>query len=123
MKKILIAEDEPILAKLLKDKFEADGWNVAMSFDGAVTLSKLKNEKFNRLLLDLIMPVKDGWQVLKEMKEQGINTPVVVLTNLNSQEDLQRALELGAKECFLKIQNSLADLLGIAKRYEKFENN
>lgn len=123
MKKIIIAEDDPILAKLLNQKFKSEGWTVTVVHDGVMTLAKLKNEKFNLLLLDLLMPVKDGWQVLKEMKEQGIKTPVVVLTNVNTREDLQKAYELGAEEVFLKIQSTLEDLVTIANRHEDIEDN
>lgn len=78
MKKILIIEDEPDVAKTIKTYLEGAGYSAEYSLEPEKAVKELK--KFDLLLLDLIMPNFSGRQVLKEMKKQGIKTPVVVLS-------------------------------------------
>lgn len=78
MKKILIIEDEPDVAKTIKAYLEGEGYEAEYSLNSSTAVKDLKN--FDLLLLDLIMPKFSGREVLKEMKKKGIKKPVVVLS-------------------------------------------
>jgi len=109
-KKILIIEDEKTLAKALELKLTSADINVRVVFNGEDGLSLLSKEAFDLILLDLIMPKMDGFQVLSVLKEWGIKTPVMILSNLSQQNDFKRAKEFGAKEFFIKSNTSLSTI-------------
>jgi len=124
MKKILIAEDEDILLNVLKDRFEADGWEVSVAKDGVEAMEAIekapKKSKFDLVLLDLLMPKKDGFEVLKEVmgNPELKNLPIIVLSNLGGDEDIKKALALGAKDYFVKTQHPMSEIVEKAKKYE-----
>ena len=96
MKKILIAEDEEVLLNVLKDRFEAEGWEVTTARDGEEAVESIKKIRPDLVLLDLLMPKKDGFEVLKEIRgdpEFKTLPIIVVLSNLGSDEDIKKAIE------------------------------
>ncbi|MDP1689189.1 MAG: response regulator [bacterium] len=109
--KILIAEDRKPMAKALAIKLERAGFNVQIAEDGEVALNFLKNDKFNIVLLDLVMPKIDGFTILAEMQARNIKTPVIVLSNLSQDEDERRAKELGAVDYFIKSDISINEVV------------
>ncbi|MDD3888150.1 MAG: response regulator [Patescibacteria group bacterium] len=110
--KVLIAEDEISMQNVLKSKVEQLGFKVIQSFDGKEALQKVKTEKPDLILLDIIMPEKSGFEVLKELKlKQKSKIPVVILTNLGQENDIKMAKELGAVDYILKANISLRDLM------------
>lgn len=117
--RVLIIEDEIILSKVLKDKFKEHGWNVKVAFDGIEGLHVLKNGSFDVVLLDLLLPKKDGFEVLKEIRadKNHKNLPVLVISNLGSRDDIQEAMRLGATDYFVKTQHSLNDIVKKAGSY------
>lgn len=116
MKKILIVEDESPLAKALSLKLSKSGFQSKISVNGEEALSILKKEKFDLILLDLIMPKMDGFALLSEIKKRKIKTKVLVTTNLSQAEDLQKAKELGAADYFVKSSTSLTSLIDSIKK-------
>ena len=120
MKKILIAEDEEILLNVLKDRFEAYGWEVTMAKDGIETIEAINKSKFDLVLLDLLMPKKDGFEVLEEVRNDPElkELQVIVLSNLGGEEDIKKALALGAKDYFVKTQHPMSEIVEKAKKYE-----
>jgi DNA-binding response OmpR family regulator len=110
--KILIVEDEKMLQTNLYMKMESGGYLPTICDDGQQAIDVLKKEQYDLILLDLILPVKDGYSVLEE-KQGTMNkeTPVIVLTNLQRAESLSRAKQLGARDCFMKSQISLKVVL------------
>jgi DNA-binding response OmpR family regulator len=120
MKKILIVEDEAILSGVLKDRFEDDGWKVSIAVDGEVAMAAIKGGKFDLVLLDLIMPKKDGFEVLKELRSEPEfkDLPILVLSNLGGDEDIKKALSLGATDYFVKTQHPVSEILEKARVYE-----
>ena len=121
MKKILIAEDEDILLNVLKDRFEAEGWEVTTAKDGVEAMGAINKEpKLDLVLLDLLMPKKDGFEVLKEVRDNPElkNLPIIVLSNLGGDEDIKKALALGAKDYFVKTQHPMSEIVEKAKKYE-----
>jgi DNA-binding response OmpR family regulator len=117
--KILIIEDEKPLAHALELKLGHEGFDVKAVFDGAAGLELLEKETFSLILLDLMMPRVDGFAVLRKLKEKNIGIPVIVLSNLSQEEDLELARSLGAKEFCIK---SDTPIVAIAERVKKILN-
>ena len=113
MKKILIAEDDKFLANALRVKLTKSGFEVKYGYDGQETLAILKDFYPDLILLDLIMPVKDGFGVLEELKnnQNFKKIPVIITSNLGQKEDIDRGMSLGAKDYVVKSDLSLDDLI------------
>jgi len=112
-KKILIIEDEAVLLKVLKDKFETEGWDVDTAVDGEEALKKVKESEFDLLLLDLIMPKLGGFEVIKIIRQdyEMKKIPIIVMSNLGDEDSIQKALELGASKYFVKNQHPIKDIM------------
>lgn len=113
MAKILVIEDEGSLQKsllefLVEEKFEAIGAN-----DGEQGLAMAKKEQPDLILLDIILPKKDGYEVLAELKQDAATEriPVILLTNLESPEDIEKAFERGASTYLVKSNYKLEDIV------------
>ena len=109
-KRILIAEDEDFIANLYKLNLEKNDVSVEIASDGREAIEALKREMPDLFLLDLLMPEMDGFQVLNAIKEEGIEVPVVILTNLSQEIDKQKCQELGARDFFVKSDLSVDQL-------------
>lgn len=116
-KKILIIEDEQFLARVFELKLQNAGFEVKSAYDGQEGMELLEKEKYDLLLLDLILPKLDGFEIMEKMKQKGIKTPVIVLTNLSQPDDEKRARALGAQEFLIKSNVAVAE---IVKRVQKF---
>lgn len=112
-KKILVAEDDKFLSSAYKAKLTKAGFEVTMASDGIEVLQALKNSKPDVILLDLIMPNKDGFTVLEEIKkdEERKNIPIIIASNLGQKEDIDKGMALGAKDFVIKSNMSLDDLV------------
>src|SRR3989344_2828061 len=97
-KKILIAEDESALREVLHDRFEKSGYEVEVAKDGAEVMPMVQKIKPDIILLDLVMPKKNGFEVLAELKAHPDYKviPVIVISNLGGDEDIKKSLTLGA---------------------------
>lgn len=116
-KKVLVIEDDRPISKALELKLKHSGFDVKTIFDGESAIEILKKEKFDIILMDLVMPKIDGFGVLKDMQEKGNKTPVFVLTNLSQENDIDKVKKLGALEYFIK---SDAPISKIIERVKKF---
>jgi DNA-binding response OmpR family regulator len=110
-KKILIVEDERLIAKPLAMKLQFSGFEVKNAYDGGEALALLEKEKVDLVLLDLMMPRVDGFDVLTEMKKRGDMTPVIVASNLNQEKDVSKALELGVTSYYVKSDTTLDEIV------------
>ena len=112
-KKILFVEDEPSLQKAISEVLIQEGFEVLSASDGEEGLKATKEEKPDLILLDLILPKKDGFEVLKELKadEKLKDIPVIVLTNLEGVGDVEKAIELGATTYLVKANYKLDDVV------------
>ena len=110
-KSILIVEDEEALSTALQLKLSSEGIKVTLAANGQEGLDAITKGHFDLVLMDLIMPVMDGYTVMKKLKEQGNKTKVVVLSNLSQQEDLIKAKELGALDFLVKSEIQLSKIL------------
>lgn len=121
MKKILFVEDEPHLQKAVGEVLKQEGFEILAALDGEQGLNLAKKEKPDLVLLDLILPKKDGFEVLKELKadEKTKDTPVIILTNLEGTGDVEKALELGATTYLVKANYELEDVIRKIKDFLK----
>lgn len=112
-KTILIVEDEMGMRDSLREVLENGGHKVIVAEDGEIASQMIKKEMFDLVLLDIILPKKDGFEVLKELKsdERTREIPVALTTNLSDPKDIQKALDLGATTYLVKSNYSLADIV------------
>lgn len=110
--KILIIEDDRFLLKLYSDKLRREGFEVLESLTGEEGLNKISAEKPDLVILDLVLPRKNGFEVLSELKlnPKTKNIPVVILTNLGQEADVKRGLEMGADAYLVKTDFSVNQL-------------
>lgn len=120
-KKVLIAEDEKPMAMALKLKLEKEGFKAQIAYNGNECLEQIKDYQPDLLLLDIMMPEKDGFAVLEELKKQGNKIPVLVSSNLSQKEDFERAEKLGAKGFYVKSNTTLADIIKKIKQVLKIQ--
>lgn len=113
MKTILFIEDESALQKTFGDVLKQEGYKMIPALDGEEGLRLAKKEKPGLILLDLILPKTHGFDVLKKLKEdeETKDIPVIVLTNLEGVEEVDRAIELGATTYLVKAQYSLEEVV------------
>ncbi len=124
--KILLVEDDKILAKVLYEELSEAGFDVKQAFDGGSVLGMAKEEKSDLILLDLILPKKHGFEVLEELKKSAktASIPVVILTMLGSDEDLKKGLQLGADDYIVKSQHAVGEIVEKVKAFiEKQKEN
>lgn len=107
--KILIAEDQQDTAALLSAYFTGKNYQVAIALDGNQALQTQENLQPDLILLDVKMPKMDGWQVLQQLREKGVQTPIIMVTAMGTTEDAVRGLSLGADD-YLRKPFDLAEL-------------
>lgn len=109
---LLIIEDDKLLVEAMRDKFEAIGFRVRIAVDGELALIALKKNVPQVVLLDLLLPKRNGFDVLTEMQNNPKlkDVPVVIASNLNSTADIEKGFALGAGDYVVKSNLSLNDL-------------
>ncbi len=97
-RKILIADDEELIRKILRNHLDKLGYEVKEAADGEQAIEELENGDFDLLICDVLMPKKDGWEVIKEAKSRSKsrNMPVILLTAKNENSDVFKGYNLGA---------------------------
>jgi len=112
-KKILIVEDDKSLQQLLGDMLESEGFEVVQAYNGEDGSNLAKSENPDIMLLDLRLPKKDGFEVLRELKANTATSsiPVIIFTNLETPENINRAIEAGATNYIVKSNYDLEDIL------------
>ena len=100
--KILVVDDDPDLLLLLRVTLAAEDFQCLLARNGEDAVRELQLEKPDLVLLDIMMPVMDGWQVLRQVAEWDIQIPVIVVSAKASETDVARALELGAVDYVTK---------------------
>lgn len=113
MKKILVIEDEAPLQQAMGEALSQSGYKVIKATDGEIGVRLAKSETPDLILLDLIMPNKDGFGVLQDLKgdPKTSNVPVIVLTNLEGMKDIDRAIASGATTYLVKTHYQLKEVV------------
>lgn len=112
-KKILLVDDDELIRTIYKRQFDISGFETDVTATGAETLAAIPKTKYDLILLDILLPDMNGLDVLKKIKEDGINkdTTVVLLTNLSQDSVIQKGLTLGAKSYLIKSSYSLEQMV------------
>jgi DNA-binding response OmpR family regulator len=112
-KKILIIEDDKFLRELISQKILKENYDIAEAVDGESGLKAAKDEKPDLVLLDLILPGIDGFEVLSRIKADISisNIPVIILSNLGQREDIERGLKIGAVDYMIKAHFTPAEII------------
>ncbi|OGY45713.1 MAG: hypothetical protein A3J62_00390 [Candidatus Buchananbacteria bacterium RIFCSPHIGHO2_02_FULL_38_8] len=117
-KHILLVEDDEFLAELYATKLNLEGFEVSLAADGEKGLRMIKEKKPDLVLLDIVLPKMDGFEILKKMKA-GKNTkdiPVILLTNLSQKDEVKRGLGLGANDYLIKAHFMPSEVIKKIKR-------
>ncbi len=109
-KKILVIEDEPAISMAVRDELAFEGYTVDVTDDGDTGLEKILENRPDLVVLDLMLPGKSGFEICREVREQGLKTPIIMLTARTQDADRVRGLDLGADDYLVK-PFSLAELL------------
>ncbi|MDP3934799.1 MAG: response regulator [Candidatus Giovannonibacteria bacterium] len=109
--KILIIEDEPVHLNVMKAKLEYEGYDVLVAVDGEAGYQMIKAEKPDLVLLDIILPKLDGFGVLEKLKKDKISIPIIIVSNSGQPVEVDRAMQLGAKDYLVKAEFNPADVL------------
>ncbi len=117
--KILIVEDEHFLLDLYEIKLVAAGYDVLKASNGAAGLSLAELEKPKLILLDILMPEVDGYEMLKRLKAQNStkNITVIIFSNLSQKEEIEKGLKLGAKDFIIKTSVTPSQLEEKVKKF------
>lgn len=118
-KKVLLIEDDRYLSKIYSNKLRLNGFEVSVATTGEEGMHKAMTERPSLIFLDLILPGKDGFEVLEELRSQKTmaKTPIVILSNLGQQTDIQRGMSLGADAYLIKANLSLSQIVDVARQY------
>jgi len=116
-KSILVVEDDQFLRDLIVKKLEEEGLNIIQAVDGEEGLQFIKENKPALVLLDLILPGIDGFEVLKQVKSdpETKDIPIIILSNLGQKDDIERGLELGARDFMVKAHFTPEEIVKKAK--------
>lgn len=126
MKQILLVEDDPFLIDIYATKFKEEGFQVEVANDGEEGLRKLREgegneEKFDLLVLDIVLPHVDGWEILKEIKasEKLKNLKIVILSNLGQKGEVEKGVKLGATKYLIKAHYTPSEVVAEIKQLLK----
>lgn len=124
--RILLVEDEPGLIITLTDRLESEGFNVASAKDGEVGLSKALTEQFDLIILDVMLPKKNGLDVCRDLRAKNVSTPVLMLTARGETIDKVLGLKLGADDYLTKpfeVLELMARIEALLRRSPNTKNN
>ena len=112
-KKVLIVEDDEFLRSLTAKRLEKEGYEVSVAVDGESANGIATEKKPDLILLDLLLPGMDGFEVLKRARADDVTkkTPIIVFSNLGQREDIEKAKGLGANDFLIKANFTLDDVI------------
>lgn len=119
MKKVLIVEDDVQISKVYEIQLKKEGFQTVTAHNGEEAMKMLVDEKPDLVTLDLMIPKKDGFEVLEDIREnhKDIKIPIIVISNLGQLGDKDRAMSLGASEFLVKTDHSIQEIMSKIKGY------
>ena len=104
MQNILLVEDDPFLIDIYTTKLKESGFSVEVANDGEVALRKARENKPDLVILDIVLPQIDGWEILRRIKSEPEfkNLKVIILSNLGQKEEVEKGIKLGAAKYLIK---------------------
>jgi len=118
-KKILIVEDERPLARALELKLSSIGFKTRTAFDGQEALDYLKKDKFDLMLLDLVMPNISGFDVLLKLQQAKNKVPIIITSNLGQEDDLKKVQAFGVLKYFVKSDVGIIEIVNYVRDFLK----
>ncbi|MFH1575823.1 MAG: response regulator [Candidatus Nealsonbacteria bacterium] len=118
MKKILLAEDDPFIVDIYTTKLKEAGLNVEVVSEGDEVLAKVRKQKPNLLLLDIVLPTMNGWEILRAIRqsEDLKSLAVVILSNLYQKDEVEKGLKLGALKYMIKAHYTPSEVVQEVKK-------
>jgi DNA-binding response OmpR family regulator len=101
---ILLVDDDGFLLDMYSLKFREEGFSIDIASSGQQALDKIRKGVFNVILLDIVMPALDGFEVLQQLKKENlaVGSIIIILSNLGQKEDIERGMQLGAHDYVIK---------------------
>lgn len=115
-KKVLIVEDEEVLSSVLAKKLEQSDCEVWVAQNGEEAMENIDDQEFDVIILDIIMPKKSGFDVLNYLRDVDMDIPVLVLSNLSQQSDIETLEDMGVQKYFVKSNIDLEDVADYVSR-------
>jgi len=121
MKSILLVEDDQFLIEIYTTKFKQAGFSIGKAEDGKECLKKLKEETPDLLLLDIVLPSLNGWEILRKIREDEVlkNIKVVILSNLGEKQEIEKGIKLGAVRYLVKAHYTPSEVVEEVKKILK----
>ncbi len=121
MKKILLLEDDPFLVEIYSAKLKEAGFSVRVAIDGDEGLKKMRESLPDILLLDIVLPSLNGWEILRDIKKDSkLNSvKVVILSNLGEKDEVEKGLKLGAMKYLVKAHFTPSEVVKEIKKILK----
>ncbi len=118
MKKILLAEDDPFIVDIYTTKLKQAGLEVEVVQEGDEVLKRARETKPDLLLLDIVLPTMNGWEILRAMRqsEDLKNLPVVILSNLYQKDEVEKGLKFGALKYLIKAHYTPSEVVEEVKK-------
>lgn len=120
-KKILIIEDEPNIRELVLYNLKTNGYDCISAEDGIMGITMVHKEKPDLILLDIMLPEKNGFEICKELRDEGNSTPIIMMTAKTEEADKVQGLDCGADDYISKpfgIREMMARIKAVLRRYE-----
>lgn len=116
-KNILIVEDDDFFRELIAKRLSSEGFDISEAIDGEQGLEKIKEMKPDLIILDILLPGIDGFEVLSKIKEDRsvVSVPVVILSNLGQKEEVEKGMRLGATDYLIKAQVTSDEIVNKVK--------
>ena len=113
MKKILLVEDDPLLIDVYSTKLKLSGFEVIVVENGGKVLAAAEEQKPDLVLLDIVLPHIDGWDILESLRssEKLKDVPIVILSNLGQKEEIAKGLRLGAAKYLIKAHYTPSEIV------------
>ena len=117
MKNILLVEDDPFLIDIYTTKLKEAGFSVEVATDGEGGLRLITEKKFDLLVLDIVLPQIDGWEILRKIKNEKLKTKnfrdlkIVVLSNLGQKDEVEKGIKLGATKYLIKAHYTPSEVI------------
>lgn len=118
MRKILLIEDDPFLVDIYTTGLMKAGYQIEVARDGETGIKKIKEFQPDLLVLDIILPKADGWQILNKLREnqKKDKLKIVILSNLGEKEEIKKGLELGVVKYFVKAEYTPTEIIEEIKK-------
>ena len=120
-KKILLVEDDPFLADIYTTKMKEAGFDIQVVEDGGGVIARIKEQKPDLLLLDIVLPHLDGWEVIRQIKESADlkDLKIIILSNLGQKNEVEKGLQMGAVKYLIKAHYTPTEIVEEIKKVLK----